>query len=40
LEDLEKLNILIPDNVVPISMVIPEMARMINTMLRRKNAYL
>lgn len=40
LSDLEKLNILIPDNVVPITTLIPEMVRMINTMLKRWNAYL
>lgn len=40
LEDLEKLHILLPDSVVPITSVIPEMVRMINTMLKRKNAYL
>ncbi|MDR1987449.1 MAG: hypothetical protein LBQ24_01430 [Candidatus Peribacteria bacterium] len=35
LEDISKLNILKPDNVVPISTLIPEMVRMINTMLKR-----
>jgi cysteinyl-tRNA synthetase len=40
LEDIAKLNILMPDNIVPISTLIPEMVRMINTMLKRKNAYL
>lgn len=40
LEDIAKLNILRPDNVVPISTLIPEMVRMINTMLKRWNAYL
>lgn len=40
LEDISKLNILKPDNVVPISTLIPEMVRMINTMLKRWNAYL
>ncbi|MDR2411638.1 MAG: hypothetical protein LBD88_03570 [Candidatus Peribacteria bacterium] len=35
LEDIEKLNILKPDNIVPISTLIPEMVRMINTMLKR-----
>lgn len=40
MEDLAKLNIIKADNVIPISSIIPEMVRMINTMLRRWNAYL
>ena len=40
LEDIEKLNIVKANNIVPISEVIPEMVRMINTLLRRKIAYL
>ncbi len=40
LSDLDKLNIIPADNVVPISTLIPEMVRMIQTMLNRKNAYL
>jgi len=40
LEDIEKLNITPADDVVPVTTLIPEMVRMINTMLRRKNAYL
>jgi cysteinyl-tRNA synthetase len=40
LDDCSKLNILRPDNLVPISTIIPEIVRMINTMLKRKNAYL
>ncbi len=39
LDDIEKLNIVKADNVVPISTIISEMVRMINTMLRRGNAY-
>ena len=39
MEDLEKLNVMKADNVIPISTIIPEMTRMINTMLRRWNAY-
>ena len=38
--DLEKLNIIPADNIEPISNVIPEMVRMINTMLKRGFAYL
>jgi len=38
--DLEKLNIMPADNIEPISNVIPEMVRMINTMLKRGFAYL
>ena len=40
LDDLEKLNIAPADNVVPVTTLIPEMVRMIQTMLNRKNAYL
>jgi cysteinyl-tRNA synthetase len=35
LDDIEKLNIVKPDIIEPISNVIPEMVRMINTLLRR-----
>ena len=40
LDDLEKLNIAQADNVIPVTTLIPEMVRMIQTMLNRKNAYL
>jgi len=40
LKDLEKLHISQADIVVPVTTLIPEMVRMINTMLRRWNAYL
>jgi len=40
MNDLDKLNVIKADNIIPISWIIPEMTRMINTMLRRKNAYL
>jgi cysteinyl-tRNA synthetase len=40
MKDLEKLNIIKADNIIPISGIIPEMVRMINTMLRRGNAYI
>ncbi|MCD5380571.1 cysteine--tRNA ligase [Candidatus Gracilibacteria bacterium] len=40
LSDIEKLNIQRADNIEPISNVIPEMVRMINTMLKRGFAYL
>lgn len=40
LSDLKKLNIIPADEIVPISTLIPEMVRMIQTMLNRKNAYL
>jgi len=40
LNDLEKLNVIPADEVVPISTLIPEMVRMIQTMINRKNAYL
>jgi cysteinyl-tRNA synthetase len=39
-EDIEKLNIVKPDKIVPITTLIPEMVRMINTLLKRGNAYL
>jgi cysteinyl-tRNA synthetase len=35
LEDLEKLGIEKADNIIPVTSIIPEMVRMINTMLRR-----
>jgi len=35
MDDLEKLNVVKADNIIPISGIIPEMTRMINTMLRR-----
>ncbi len=40
LSDLVKLNIIPADNIVPVTTLIPEMVRMIQTMLNRKNAYL
>ena len=40
LSDLKKLNIVPADNIVPVTSLIPEMVRMIQTMLNRKNAYL
>ncbi|PIE85169.1 cysteine--tRNA ligase [Candidatus Gracilibacteria bacterium] len=40
LKDIDKLNIVRANNIVPISTVIPEMVRMINTMLRRGFAYI
>ena len=40
LNDIKKIGISEADSVIPISDVIPEMARMIQTMLNRKNAYL
>ena len=40
LEDIKKLNIIEANEIVPISWIIPEMQRMINTMLKRWNAYL
>jgi len=40
LEDLEKLWIQKADNIIYVTSVIPEITRLINTMLRRKNAYL
>jgi len=39
LEDLEKLWVELPDNITPISEIIPEMVRMIQTMLNRWFAY-
>jgi len=39
-EDIQKLNINPADNIEAISNIIPEMVRMINTMLRRKVAYI
>jgi len=39
-KDLEKLNVVPADNIIPVTSVIPEMVRLINTMLRRKHAYL
>jgi cysteinyl-tRNA synthetase len=38
--DLEKLQVKKADNVEAVSNIIPEMARMINTMLRRGVAYI
>ncbi len=40
LEDIEKLWITKADNIVPVTTLIPEMVRMINTMLKRKHAYM
>ncbi len=40
LEDIEKLWIQKADNLVPVTTLMPEMSRMINTMIKRKNAYL
>lgn len=40
LEDIKKLNITPADDIVPVTTLIPEMVRMINTMLRRWFAYL
>lgn len=40
LEDLEKLNIEKADKIIPVSTLIPEMVRMIQTMINRKNAYM
>ncbi|MCP4522592.1 MAG: cysteine--tRNA ligase [Candidatus Gracilibacteria bacterium] len=40
LNDIQKLGITQADNVVPVTTLIPEMVRMIQTMLNRKNAYL
>ncbi len=40
LEDIEKLWINKADNIVPVTTLIPEMVRMINTMIKRKHAYL
>jgi cysteinyl-tRNA synthetase len=35
LEDIEKLNITKADKIIPVTTLIPEMVRMINTMLKR-----
>lgn len=40
LDDIKKLEIIPADNIVKITDLIPEMVRMINTLLRRKNAYI
>lgn len=40
LNDIEKLGIIPADKVVPVTTLIPEVVRMIQTMLNRKNAYL
>lgn len=40
MQDIEKLNVLKADKIDPISNLIPEMIRMINTLLRRGNAYI
>lgn len=40
LDDLENLNIQKADNIAPVSDLIPEMVRMIQTMINRKHAYL
>jgi len=40
LEDLDKLWVELPENITPISEIIPEMVRMIQTMLNRGYAYL
>jgi len=40
LEDLEKLNVDKADTIVPVTQLIPEIIRLINTMLKRWNAYL
>lgn len=40
LDDISKLWIDKADEIVPVTSLIPEMVRMINTMLKRKNAYL
>ncbi len=40
LEDIKKLNIIPADKIVPVTSLIPEMVRMINTMLKRGFAYL
>lgn len=40
LEDIKKLNIIPANNIVPVTTLIPEMVRMIQTMINRKNAYL
>ncbi|RAL55780.1 hypothetical protein BLD25_03865 [Candidatus Gracilibacteria bacterium GN02-872] len=40
LDDIKKLNVIPADNIVPVTTLMTEMTRMINTMLKRKNAYL
>ncbi len=40
LKDLSKLNITPADHIVPVTTLVPEMVRMIQTMINRKNAYL
>ncbi len=40
LQDIKKLNITPADDIVPVTSLIPEMVRMIQTMINRKNAYL
>lgn len=40
LDDIQKLGIIPADHVVPVTTLIPEMVRMIQTMINRKNAYL
>ncbi len=40
LEDLEKLNIIKADKIIPVTTLIPEITRMINTLLKRGFAYL
>jgi cysteinyl-tRNA synthetase len=40
MQDIEKLSILPADTIDPISNLIPEMVRMINTLIRRKHAYI
>lgn len=40
IQDIKKLNITPADDIVPVTSLIPEMVRMIQTMLNRKNAYM
>ncbi|MDD3646307.1 MAG: cysteine--tRNA ligase [Candidatus Gracilibacteria bacterium] len=40
IEDIKKLNIIPADEIVPVTTLIPEMVRMIQTMLNRRHAYL
>jgi len=40
IEDIKKLNIIPADDIVPVTTLIPEMVRMIQTMINRKHAYL
>ncbi len=40
LDDIQKLGIIPADHIVPVTTLIPEMVRMIQTMINRKNAYL